>query len=383
MQAGRKIAEIEMLRGVAILATILIHARITLLPDPIPWLDHLTRNYFEFWWGVDLFFAISGYVIARTLLPAIAAAHDLDSFVMAAVVFWVRRAWRLIPSAWLWLAISLLLSATFPRGGFFDTFHANFLSAAAGMLCVANVRFSAAMAGHTAYGITSAYWSLSLEEQFYLVLPVAAFLAGRRIGSLVALCSLVLFFAPPSTLVMEFRIHAALLGVLLAIGERHAVWRRLAPTALAGHRFGRALMLGLPVLLMATLAASLLSITSTMVGMIAILAAVLVWVASYDAGLLMADGVLRRMLCLLGDRSYGIYLVHLPVFALTRAVWLQATGAGAGYGRVGDVAVVMSGLALTALCSEVNHRLVESPLRERGKHIARRMQNRALDAQIG
>ena len=377
MAASRKIAEIEMLRGVAIVATLAFHIHNSLMPDRSVLLDHVVRNYVQLWWGVDLFFAISGYVIARSLLPAIAAAQGVDGFIVTASVFWVRRAWRLIPSAWLWLAISLVLAACFGWTGFFDTFHVNLLSVVAGVLCMANIRFGAMMQAHAGYGITSAYWSLSLEEQFYLVLPVAAFLAGRRIGLLIGLCAAVLYFVPHSTMLMVFRIHAALLGVLLALGEQLAAWQDLAPMALARHRGGRALMLGLPMLLMAVLTANLLSITPTGVGMIAILSAILVWVASYDCGLLMADGPGRRALCLLGDRSYGLYLVHLPAFALTRALWLCATGAGSGYGRGGDVCVVLSGLVLTGAFSELNHRMVEAPLRERGKRIARGMRARA------
>ena len=377
MTASRKIAEIEMLRGVAILATLVFHVHNFLLPDRPALLDHVTHNYVDYWWGVDLFFAISGYVIARSLLPAIAASRGTDTFLVTASVFWVRRAWRLIPSAWLWLTISVGLTAVFSRSGFFDTFHVNVLSAVAAMLCVANVRLGAAIQSHTGYGITSAYWSLSLEEQFYLVLPVAALLAGRRIGLLIGSCALVLYFVPNSTTLMVFRIHAALLGVLLAIGEKQAVWRDLAPMGLTGHRFGRALTLGLPILLMAVLAANIKTITPTGVGMIAVLSAILVWLAGYNSGLLMADGPLRRVLCLLGDRSYGLYLVHLPAFALTRALWLRATGVSRGYGLAGDVLVVLSGVLLTAAFSEVNHRIVEVPLRERGKRVAARMQARA------
>ncbi len=366
-----------MLRGVAILAMLVIHVHSGLLPDPSPLLDHLTRNYVEFWWGVDLFFAISGYVIARSLIPAIAASQGVGGFLVTASVFWVRRAWRLIPSAWLWLAISLFLAGVFGRPGFFDTFHVNLLSVVAAMVCMANVHLAAVVAAHGGYGVTSAYWSLSLEEQFYLVLPVMAFVAGRRIGLIMGLGATVLYFVPLSTPLMVFRVHGALLGVLLAIGERQAGWRDLAPTALARHRLGRALMLGLPILLMSLLAANIVTITPTGIGTIAILSAILVWAASYDGGLLMADGTVRRGLSLLGDRSYGIYLVHVPTFALTRALWLRATGIGRGYGLAGDICVVLSGLLLTAVFSEINHRLVEAPMRERGKRIARNMQARA------
>ncbi len=115
-QRGR-IADIEVLRGISVLYVIASHIAGTLLPWPTPLLGHITRNYVMFWPGVDLFFAISGFVIARSLLPILRAAGSGTEFFSAVLVFWIRRAWRLLPSAWLWLAIILFLAA------FFNTYH--------------------------------------------------------------------------------------------------------------------------------------------------------------------------------------------------------------------------------------------------------------------
>jgi len=64
----RKIADIELLRGFAILFVLMEHLRINLFTWNTPAIDHLLA-YFRFWSGVDLFFVISGFVIARSLLP--------------------------------------------------------------------------------------------------------------------------------------------------------------------------------------------------------------------------------------------------------------------------------------------------------------------------
>ena len=127
MTAGstdRRIDDIEVLRGLSVLMILFSHLRLSLIPWEIPWWDHLTKYYFEFWPSVDLFFAISGFVIARTLLPMVRAGRAAGQAPRTLLAFWVRRAWRILPSAWLWLWIMLLQSAVFNRSGAADTFPA-------------------------------------------------------------------------------------------------------------------------------------------------------------------------------------------------------------------------------------------------------------------
>jgi peptidoglycan/LPS O-acetylase OafA/YrhL len=138
---NRKIADIEWLRGVSILFVVIFHARPVLIPWPEPLWDHIAVNYVDFMSGVDIFLAVSGFVIARTLLPQLAAAHDATGFLRIALAFWVRRAWRLLPAAWLWLAIILVCAAIFNRSGAFQSFHTNFEATLAAMLSIANYRF--------------------------------------------------------------------------------------------------------------------------------------------------------------------------------------------------------------------------------------------------
>src|SRR5271168_83153 len=137
MTADRRIDDIEVLRGLSVLMILASHLRQSLIPWGVPWWDHIIKYYFDLWPGVDLFFAISGFVIARTLLPSLAASPH-PARTMAA--FWVRRFWRLIPSAWTWLGVILIASVVFNRSGAFDAFHTNFESVIAGMLSVANFR---------------------------------------------------------------------------------------------------------------------------------------------------------------------------------------------------------------------------------------------------
>ena len=70
-----RISDIEVLRGFAVLVVVAHHSRINLFSWEAPWLESLA-TYFGGWVDVDLFFAISGFVIARTLLPQLQASQD-------------------------------------------------------------------------------------------------------------------------------------------------------------------------------------------------------------------------------------------------------------------------------------------------------------------
>jgi peptidoglycan/LPS O-acetylase OafA/YrhL len=281
--------------------------------------------------------------------------------------FWVRRFWRLIPSAWTWLGIILLSSVLFNRSGAFDTFHTNFESAIAGMLSVANFR-EAAIFMRLPYGPSSPYWSLSLEEQFYAVLPILAFLLRRRIGVFVALAALAFFFVPEGTTMFAFRLEPILLGVLIAIAAEHAAWPALAPTPMRTRRIARVLALWMPLFLMAALSCVGWAISTYRLGMIGVLAAILVYFASFDSGFLMAEGLPRRILVWIGSRSYGLYLVHPAAFMITFESWYRFAPThlmpATTRGHLEHFGVA---IALTLVFSEATYQLVERPLRAIGR----------------
>ena len=118
------------------------------------------------WTGVDLFFALSGYLIANQLFAGIARGEHLSL-----PRFYARRAFRTLPVFWLVLAAFMLFPAAMggkppPPWWRFLTFTQNF-----------------GLAPGTAF---SHAWSLCVEEQFYLVLPAvlaaAAWLVHRRVA---------------------------------------------------------------------------------------------------------------------------------------------------------------------------------------------------------
>lgn len=156
---------LDLLRALAIVLVVIYHSGIYGFPLP--------HNWHRFGWvGVDLFFVLSGYLIAGQLLRSLAR----DQSVRLGRFFW-RRALRILPAYLVVLAIYFLLPALrefpqIPPLWKFLTFVQNI-----------NLR------GGTAF---SHAWSLCVEGQFYLVLPFLLPLSARRRNSgLVAVCFLV------------------------------------------------------------------------------------------------------------------------------------------------------------------------------------------------
>jgi peptidoglycan/LPS O-acetylase OafA/YrhL len=368
---ARRIGDIECLRGVAVLMVIFYHAPTALFTWPMPLLQDIEDHYLQTWPGVDLFFAISGFVIARTLLPSLATSEDKFRLMGA---FWVRRFWRLVPSAWAWLGVIMVACVLFNRSGVFETFHTNFESALAAMLSVANFREAAAFKNFP-YGPSATYWSLSLEEQFYIVLPVLAYLSGRWLLPVLLVITIAVFSLPSydEPLVMMLRVHAILLGVLLAVASDKPAYAAFAPGFLRNRKWAGLLLLLFLVVMISVLAPYGQRITSYPLDLIAILCAVLVFIASHDQDFLVGYRPIRVVLTWVGTRSYALYLIHIPAFFAARELWFRLSPPGTIFGPHDFWRLSGTALALLLLCAEANYRLLELPLRRHGAVIAARI----------
>ncbi len=255
-RAAGRIGELEVLRTVAVFMVLLEHLNTNL----IFWPCHFTAQLQQtgVWTGVDLFFAISGFVIARSLLPTLTGARDAGHFARLTMEFWIRRVWRIWPSSWFWLAAPLLLCLVFNRSGVYGSFPANWSMAVAGVLNLANFHCAIVFV-HGEIGTAFVQWSLSLEEQFYLLLPIAAFLLRRHLPWLLGGIFLFAFFTPThyTTLDIDWTVLCAMIcggsvaaGVLLALWSFHPSYQLCAPTILGRSRLARiAVLIGAIALL--------------------------------------------------------------------------------------------------------------------------------------
>ena len=335
------------LRGLAVAGVLLFHHGI----------DWAVGGYL----GVSAFFTLSGFLITTLLLRERDERGGLDLR-----QFWLRRFRRLLPAAI--AAVFLALAYVVAEGDavVLDRFRGDALSSLA---YVANWRF---VLSDLSYADLFAgesplqhMWSLAIEEQFYLVLPLVAagalrgrFPARRLAGVALAgtVLSVLLTLALGGDVDRVYygtdtRATELLVGVILACLYHQP--------RLFGPRAGSA---------------------RTALGALALVAMVWSWSAvGQDAGWLhpwgllvhavlagavilaaldhgpVADLLSVRPLPQLGAISYGVYLYHWPLY-----LWLSADRTG-----LDGPALLAVRLAATLVVSVLSHQLLESPIRHR------------------
>ncbi|WP_152218867.1 acyltransferase [Pseudomonas sp. SCB32] len=374
MSQGKNL-EIEYLRGAAIGLTLLCH-----VPVLLPYYEAFFLKFFGVympWTGVDLFFCISGYVVSKSYLDYFDRHRQQGHFAIAAQSFWLRRVYRLLPTAWLWVLIPLGLSVVFNQSGAFGSWFDNLRS------FTAVATFSANLANQygNLLGPNSVYWSLALEEQFYFIFPLFLLCVTAyrwRVGLLLGLIALQfgldrnMFGTPTSALLNSFRLDAMMWGVLLCLAGRTPLLRQFEPTFLGDSVW---LRLALPLMLFYLLGAipAQLIAMPVAVGLVAIVSLVLVWIASYQKGYLYCPAPLSRLLLWLGSRSYALYVIHVCAYHFSRELWHRyAAAQGVTLDASFTVELVVTALLFAVIAAELNYRFIEQPLRRKGAEIARR-----------
>ncbi len=366
------ITDLDLLRAVSILPVMVHHANYNLFEWTTPGIVRFYQ-YFGGGFGVDLFFAISGFIIAKDLVPRLQACNSNAQWLGESLYFWIKRAFRILPSAWFWLALILLLSVVFNSTGAFGAFRANFEATIAGVLQVANFRFAAAL-GNFHYGASFVYWSLSLEEQFYILFPFVIWFARRYLVHVLVAAIVFQLVQERSVLALVLRTDALMMGILIAIWSTRDSYRMVEPVFLKRWAWaGFAFMAGVVICLAALSAGDKgLVIVPLNFSLISPLCALLVLLASYDSDYLMPAGIVKRALLWVGARSYAMYLCHIPAFFATREI-MHRLHPDTRFGPEDFWVFIAIATGLIVLCSELNFRLLETPLRRRGRRIAQEL----------
>lgn len=347
--------DIEVLRAAAILFTLMAHAHAL-----FPWWGdtHLAQlgGYFAFWSGVDLFLVISGFVIARDLVRKLQSSGTGEKF------------WR-------------VASVALNRLGLFGNSRIVFRDTISALTQVANLHCWQCATYHTACDtVDTPYWSLSLEEQFYLCIPLLFFLMRKNFVRALGALVLAQFFLPrPQVSFLWYvRSDALMLGVLLAIFSRSAVYSAVKPSLLSNRWIGAPLVLLLLVCLAAVPGDGGIVPFST--GLVALVSAVLVFFASYDEGYIMKPGLLKRLAVWVGSRPYALYLIHLPIIFFTRELWYRLSPPGTFFGASYSLRYALVAYPLLFLITDLNTRFLENPLRKYGRRIAEKLEQQVLAA---
>lgn len=364
MAMQEKMEDLEFLRGIAVLFVVIHHIQ----NDLVFWNPPQMMAFYQYFGGsvgVDLFFVISGFIIAKIYLAGFQVT-DRQTAGSNFILFWYRRAIRLLPAAWFWLALSVVLNLTFNLSGAFGTLQATVDGALAAVLNIANMRF---MDCFTVYecGPNAIHWTLSLEQQFYFVFPFVAFLLGRRLVPVLAVVLFAQFFSETLSTWYGFRITGFCLGICLAVMTTTWVHAALEPTPLLR---SRVLQWVVPLLLIALLG-NILSTATRMAppgvrfDIAALVGAMLVFLASYDKGYLLPKSPLKSLVVWVGSRSYSVYLCHILCYLATREIYFRVAPELARTTE-GAYAYLATGLVLTFVCSELSYRFIEVRFKEAG-----------------
>ncbi len=314
--------------------------------------------------GVDVFFVVSGFVITTQIVREVERSGGLSL-----VSFYARRAKRLLPAAGLVLltsaALTWFLAPRTQRGVFgLD------IAGAAGY--VVNWVFANRSVDYLAEDLQPSpvlhFWSLAVEEQFYLVWPLAILLilalrtrlrrGSTRLALAVGLSALIIIPTFTWSLVLTAddparaffvtttRLWEMGIGAFVALGARR--WQRLPERAAATAGWLGLLALG---------AAALLYTRATAwpgyAALLPTLATATVIIAGFRAHHTGPEALLgTRPLRWVGALSYSLYLWHWPV--LRAAEWIH----GPLSTRAGTAAVLLS-----IAPAWLSYRYVENPLR--------------------
>lgn len=165
------------LRGVAVLLVLAHHFFASLFGEftvNVPFL-HWTELG---WSGVDLFFVLSGFLITGILYDAKGTPCFFRNF-------YARRSLRIFPLYYIALAIVLLMTPLLARLHLLGTANPAWLSIYA-------TNFVISAKGFGAFGVLDHFWSLAVEEHFYLLWPTVVFFLNRKSLMIVAACMCVL-----------------------------------------------------------------------------------------------------------------------------------------------------------------------------------------------
>lgn len=340
--------DVDGLRAVAILSVLFFHLNHAIFPGGFV--------------GVDIFFVISGYLITRNIVT------ELDAGKFTILGFYRRRIKRIVP------ALMLVIAATLIAAHFLfipEDAESTAKAALFSILSMANVYFWL-FQDHSYFAIASTqipllhFWSLGIEEQYYLLWPAALLLVYPRTSTRVLMLGLItaaiasyllgdiLFEWSPLFVyyMLPTRAGELLLGGLLAIGQI----RNIIPKP--GRVFAHVMSISGLCLIVASLA--LLSSQSPFPGVRALPstlgAALLIWAGSGDWKTPISRLLSIRPMVFIGLLSYSAYLWHWPILAFLRY----------GYAEL-SLPVKFAAVAATFILAWLTYIWVETPFRHSRK----------------
>lgn len=313
------------------------------------------------WVGVDVFMALSGFLITGVIVREL----DADGRLRLGA-FWRRRARRLVPALLLTLALIAIVTAVEPNGWTIPT-PREMLGA---LTYTSNwLRLGVERTYWQMFDAPSALdhlWSLAIEEQFYVVWPIVMVAAWKWRGKRGAITAATVGFIVTAAIQVvsartgssierlyvgtDSRAPAFLAGALMCLTRARLIeWRATVRCFVA--------LVGAGVVVFACFALdgqSRATYSGLLLAVSAAGAVVVVMVSTFDASHRTMWGIVNRPIRLVGRWSYGIYLVHWPVILLV------------GVDRSEPAVRFVVAMALSAAAAALSYEYFEKPILDRG-----------------
>ena len=357
----RKNIEIQFLRVVAIAMVILMHLPVGMF-SPYREKYSVILSFIHPAVGVDIFFVISGYLMGLTFINRTESANELSEKITLTSIFYLRRFWRLFPAAFFWITITLIIGCISKDPELWLTPLALYKKWVASVLCFRNFEVSL-YPTHLGY-----YWSLSLENQFYLLLPLAWFFLIRKWfwKIIIGLCIMCLFWRPGGATWWLFRFDGLLMGMLIYKmmtfqSFKNAI-HRISPDTVPG----KILMTAFFCLTIPSIPIAIGSYPAVTWSFVALCSSFLISQAVLNEGIIYIPKILYSFIYWAGEFSYSIYLCHIPVWLILKDISKRYFNA-----TVNPYILFFAGMILITLLSAATYFYIEQPCIQFGKKLVK------------
>ncbi|KTC92863.1 MULTISPECIES: acyltransferase family protein [Legionella] len=333
--------DVDGLRAIAILFVLFFHSGLKLFPSGFI--------------GVDLFFVISGYLITSIIHRSIQNQH------FSFLEFYSRRLWRLQP-----VFICLLVVVTLCTLVFYlpDDLLQFAKSARKTSIFTSNSYFSRVTTGYFAADSNQLpllhTWSLSIEWQCYLILPLAIYLLNqfvpkRHISKFIYLFTLLFFVLAlyfsannASKTYYQFlsRVFEFLIGSCVALTPRRFSLPSIVLNSIGALAF-------LTLVYIATRSNISLGFPNYYALILCVATALLIAVGEHQPKPLINQLLSTKPFVFIGLISYSLYIWHWPIFAFIRYLGIEETNS-----------IIASALCASLILGYLSWRYIEKPARK-------------------
>lgn len=361
---NRRNLELDRLRALIILIVVYFH----LAAIYFPWGISLNQNVGMTF--LDLTFALSGYVISVMIVKNMDGLRLnkslLHNFIKG---FYLRRFLRIFPAAAVVILLVMFCSIFFNKFGFFSSV-TNTLYA---IMRIATLTFNYVACDQPQGFALAPYWTLVIEEQFYILFPLFILLTKNNQQRVyILLCILVLnifiwrpvtlFYAPVSGLFYtQTHLDGFIYGCLIYFMSEQVWFNKFKALPMFNKYIRVGLMLGFCGIFIYKY---FLPISENAIfALMGLVYFIMMLLVVGERNIFAFSVRLNRWLEIIGLRAYSIYLIHSPIIMCANELRYRLDLTQSSWS--GQFAIFT--LWLIAGSAEVLYRYVEKPLWDRGK----------------